>query len=400
MTAGAPEYWRRNLYVCLFGSFTTLVAMTLLLPFLPLYVARLGVHGQAAVVEWSAVAYGVTFLGAGLMAPLWGRFADRYGRRLILIRASLCMAITMALLGLVQNVWQLVALRLLAGLLGGYSSGSVVLIATQTPKARAGWALGMLSTGTLAGGLLGPLVGGVMPPLIGVRATFLAAGAVIFVAFLATWLLIREDAPVVAPGGANRRGAWSALDDRRPVLAMLATGTLLMVANMSIEPIITIYVGALVPAGAVTLAAGFVMAAAALGSILAAPRLGRLADRVGAWNVVIGCLSAAGLLLIPQAFVTAVWQLLVLRFFMGVALAGLLPSVNTLIRHSVPTGVVGIMLGYGVSAQFAGQVIGPLLGGFVGGHFGMRVVFVATSLLMFAGAAANWRTKAVCDAAG
>jgi MFS family permease len=392
-----PQYWRRNLYVCLFGSFTTLVAMTLLLPFLPLYVAQLGVHGQAAVVEWSGIAYGATFLGAGLVAPLWGRFADRYGRKLILIRASFCMAVTMALLGVVQDVWQLVALRLLAGLLGGYASGSVVLIATQTPRAKAGWALGTLSTGTLAGGLLGPLVGGVMPPLIGVRATFLAAGAVIFVAFLATWLLIREDAPVAERAGGNRRGAWAALGDRRPVIAMLATGTLLMVANMSIEPIITVYVGTMVAAGAVTLAAGFVMAAAAFGSILAAPRLGRLADRVGPWNVVIGCLSTAGLLLIPQAFVTAVWQLLVLRFLMGVALAGLLPSINALIRHSVPSGVAGTMLGYGVSAQFAGQVIGPLLGGFVGGHFGMRIVFGATSLLMFAGAACNWRTKAACD---
>jgi MFS transporter, DHA1 family, multidrug resistance protein len=392
--AGESQYWRRNLYVCLFGSFTTMVAMTLLLPFLPLYVAELGVQDQAAVVEWSGAAYGATFLGAGLVAPLWGRFADRYGRKLILMRASFCMAVTMALLGMVHDVRQLVALRLIAGFLGGYASGSTVLVATQTPKGRSGWALGTLSTGVMAGSLLGPLVGGVLPPLIGVRATFLLAGAVIFVAFLATTLLIREDVRRALPkhGAGARRGAWSAIADRRPVVAMLVTGSLLMVANMSIEPIITVYVGTLLRGG-VTLASGFVMAASALGSILAAPRLGRLADRMGAWNVVIGCLIAAALLLIPQAFVTNVWQLLALRFLMGMALAGLLPSINSLIRHTVPTGVIGTMLGYGVSAQFAGQVIGPLVGGFVGGHFGMRIVFLATSCLMFAGAGYNWLVK-------
>ncbi|MFN5669470.1 MAG: MFS transporter, partial [Bradyrhizobium sp.] len=67
--------WRRNLIVCVFGSFTTIVGMTLLLPFLPLYVEQLGVSDHAAIVQWSGVAYGATFLSAALTAPLWGRLA-------------------------------------------------------------------------------------------------------------------------------------------------------------------------------------------------------------------------------------------------------------------------------------------------------------------------------------
>ena len=387
----AETYWRRNLYVCLFGSFTTLAAMTLLVPFLPIYVAQLGVHDEAAVVQWSGIAFAATFFGAGLVAPLWGKFADRYGRKLILIRASFCMAVTMGLLGVVQNVWQLTALRLLAGLLGGYSSGAVVLVATQTPRNRAGWALGTLSTGALAGSLVGPLIGGALPPLIGVRGTFFLAGAAIMVAFVATWVLIREDVRVRRPPGAGRRaGAWAAIPDKRPVLAMLGTATLVMIANMSIEPIITVYVGQFVSGPRLTLVAGAVMATSALGSILAAARLGRLADRIGAWNVVILCLGATALTLLPQALVTNAWQLLALRLLMGMSLAGLMPSVNSLIRHNVPDTVAGTMLGYAVSAQFAGQVIGPVAGGFVGAHLGIRMVFVATTSLMLLGAAANW----------
>jgi MFS family permease len=395
----AAEHWRRNLVVCMFGSFTTIVAMTLLLPFLPLYVEQLGVRDPAAIVRWSGVAYGATFFSAALVAPLWGRLADRYGRKLMLIRASLGMAVAMALIGLAQDVWQLVGLRLLAGLLGGYASGSTVLIATQTPKERSGWALGTLSSAVMAGSLVGPLIGGLLPPLIGIRWTFFGAGAVIFVAFLATLLLVREERrPARAKATAKPAGGWAAVPDKRPVTAMLLTGMLLMLANMSIEPIITVYVAQLVAEPArVTVMAGFVMSAAALGSILSASRLGKLADRVGHWNVIIGCLAISAVLLVPQAFVSSVWQLVGLRFLMGLSLGGLLPCIASVIRHNVPEGSAGSMLGYSISAQYTGQVAGPLLGGFVGGHFGMPTVFLATCVLMGFGALWNWRAQRACD---
>ncbi|OQM77538.1 multidrug efflux MFS transporter [Manganibacter manganicus] len=399
-TGGAIEsvHWRRNLFVCLGGSFSTLVAMTLLLPFLPIYVEELGVKGHAAIVQWSGIAYGATFFAAALVAPLWGRLGDLYGRKLMLVRASFGMAVCMSAMGLVQNVWQLVALRLLIGLAGGYSSGSTILVAMQTPKDRSGWALGTLSTGITAGALVGPLIGGILPPLIGTRATFFLSGAVIFVAFLATTFLIREKKQTVAEGGKAAKdapkGGWAQIPDKRPVVAMLVTGMLLMFANMSIEPIITVYVAQLVEdQSRVTLASGIVMSAAALGAILSAPRLGKLADRIGHWNVIIGALAVAALLLIPQAFVTENWQLVGLRFLMGLALGGLVPCIVSVIRHNVPDGVGGNVLGMSISAQYAGQVVGPVSGGFIGGHFGMRAVFLGTCVLMAAGAAYNWLVR-------
>src|SRR5215469_15326038 len=227
--------WRRNLVICTFGSFTTIVAMTLLLPFLPIYVEQLGVSDHAAIAQWSGAAYGATFFTAALTAPLWGRLADLYGRKLMLIRASLGMAIAMSLIGMAHNVYELVGLRLLAGLLGGYSSGSAILVAAQTPKSRSGWALGVLSSGIMAGSLVGPLVGGLLPPLIGIRNTFLLAGSVIFITFLGTTFLIREDRSQAKRGAKKASVGWSQIPDKRPILAMLATGLLLMLANMSIE---------------------------------------------------------------------------------------------------------------------------------------------------------------------
>ncbi|WP_216856063.1 MFS transporter, partial [Acidisphaera sp. S103] len=354
-------HWQRNLWVCVFGSLTTIIAMTLLLPFLPLYVEQLGVTDHAAIVQWSGVAYGATFLTAALTAPLWGRLGDQYGRKLMLIRASLGMAVAMSLIGLSQNVYQLVGLRLLTGLLGGYSSGSMTLVATQTPRAKTAWALGMMSSGIMAGNLIGPLIGGALPPLIGIRMTFLAAGGIIFVAFLATTFLIKEAPRPRRSRASKQKTGFASIPDKGPVMAMLATGMLLMFANMSIEPIITVYVAQIVPNPAhVTLTAGFVMAAAALGSIISASRLGKLADRIGHWTVIVGCLLVCAALLIPQAFVTAGWQLIGLRFLMGLSLGGLLPCIATVIRHNVPERSAGSILGYSTSSQYVGQVAGPL----------------------------------------
>ena len=382
------------MYVCLFGTFTNITAMTLLLPFLPIYVEQLGVKSHAAIVQWSGIAYGVSFLGAGLMAPVWGKMADLYGRKLILMRASLAMAITMSLIGVAQDIWQLVALRLAAGVLGGYASGAVVLVATQTPKDRSAWALGVLSTGAMTGTLLGPLIGGVLPGLIGLRGTFFLAGGTIFLAFLATCGLIKEDQSLYQKGTRRvTKGAWSMIPDRRPVIVMLTTAMLLMLANMSIEPIITVYVGQLVDQPDVVFTAGLVMAASAIGGVLMAPRLGRLADRIGPWNLISASLVICGLLLVPQAFVTNRWQLIGLRFLMGMSLAGLMPAVAATIRHTVPQGALGTILGFNTSAQYAGQVIGPLVGGFVGGHYGMRSVFLATTVIMFGGAVVNWSIR-------
>jgi MFS family permease len=387
-------YWKRNLWVCVFGSFTTIVGMTLLLPFLPLYVEQLGVTDHAAIVQWSGVAYGATFLTAAMFAPLWGRLGDQYGRKLMLIRASLGMAVAMSLIGLSQNVYQLVGLRLLTGLLGGYSSGSTVLVATQTPRTQTAWAIGVMASGNMAGNLVGPLIGGVLPQLVGIRMTFLAAGGIIFVAFLATVFLIKEEPRPRRSAGARKQGGFASVPDKRPVVAMLVMGLLLMFANMSIEPIITVYVAQIVADSArITIVAGIVMSAAALGSILSASLLGRLADRIGHWTVIIGSLTVCAGLLVPQAFVTAGWQLIALRFLMGLALGGLLPCVATVIRHSVPERSAGSVLGYSTSSQYIGQVTGPLVGGFIGGHFGMRAVFLGTSVLMAAGAIYGWVSK-------
>lgn len=392
-------HWKRNLAVSVFGSFTTLVSLSMLLPFLPIYVRQLGVTTDAAVIQWSGIAFGATFLGTAVTAPLWGRLADRFGRKPMLIRAAVGMAVVMSLIGVAHTVHELVALRLIAGLVGGYASAATVMVGTQAPKDRAGWALGILSTGALAGSLVGPLVGGFLPGWIGIRGTFFAGGAMIAVAALCTIFFVKEDFHP-ADRQRARAGQGTAASGRREHAIVIATlllvAMMVLLANMSIEPIITIYIGSLgVAPDHLARTAGIVMACSAVGSMLTAARLGALADRIGSWNVIVACLVLTGIAMIPQAFVTEWWQLAALRMVMGMTLAGILPAVAKLIRNAVGERSTGTMLGYLQSAQFSGQVLGPVLGGQIAVHLGLHSTFFATGglLIASAGLAALARTR-------
>jgi len=382
--------WKQNLYVCLFGSFTTILAMTLILPILPVYIQNLGVTDPDAVVSWSGWIFSITFLAAGLMAPVWGRFADRYGRKIILIRASLGMAIGIALIGCAQTVWQLFWLRLLVGLLGGYASGATILVATQTPRAHTGWAVGMLASGTLAGNLLGPLVGGIVPAILGIRQTFFVAGGVILIAFFCTTFMIRE---THRPREATQKNAvpysfWKSGKQRNLVLLMLLAGTLLMFANMSVEPIITLYLASLdTLTDQIPLLAGIAMSATAFGSMLLSSRAGRWGDNHGHLKLLIASFVATAVLLLLQGLAQTDWQFIALRFLMGMTLCGMMPALTAMIRHNVPADAAGGVLGYATSTQYAGLVLGPLAGGFVANHAGFTAVFVMTGAVMLLAAA-------------
>lgn len=389
---GTP--WRRNLWVCVGGSFTTIVGMTLLVPFLPIYVRELGASTDAEVLRWSGIAYGAPFLTAALTAPLWGALGDRYGRKSMLIRASLGMAVAMSLIGLAQTVWQLVALRLLVGLLGGYSSAATILVAAQAPKERSGWALGVLSSGMMAGAVAGPLLGGVLPAAIGIRQTFFFTGALIFCAFLATVFLLKGE-PATRPKPAPTHGRTelgreqTTRGSARSVVVLLITASMLMFGTMSIEPLVTAYVIHLDGARGATVWSGLVLALGAAGSIASAPFIGRLADRVGHRRVIVSCLTGAAVCVLVQGHVASAPQLALAQLALGVSLGGLMPSVTAAIRHVTPVDRVGRTLGLGVSAQYVGHVLGPVTGGFVAGAAGFRSVFVVTAVVLVLAAAMN-----------
>ena len=375
--------WKRNLLACWIGSFVTVAGMSLVVPFLPLYIEQLGVHSIASIERWSGAVFSAAYVFAAIMTPVWGKLADRHGRKLMLLRASIGMAVVVTLTGLVQNVYQLLALRLLIGVISGYLAAAITLVASQTPPEHAGWALGTLSTGSVGGSLFGPLIGGWLADLIGLRHVFYITGFSMFLCFLLTKFLVHEEFSRSTEAQLTNNQVWKMIDKPKMLLAMFLTTLMLQMANFSIEPIITIYVKELLTdMSHVALISGVVVSASGLSIVLAAPQIGRISDRIGPQKVLLVCLVLGSLVVIPQAFVQNLWQLTALRFLMGMAIAGLMPSVNTLIKHSVPHAVSGRIYGFNQAAQYVGTIAGPMLGGQMAALCGIRSVFFATSFLL------------------
>ncbi|THF82268.1 multidrug efflux MFS transporter [Cohnella fermenti] len=380
--------WRRNLLVCWFGLFLTGIGMSQIAPILPLYIQHLGVQEPDSVARFAGLAFGITFIVSAIFSPIWGIAADKFGRKPMLLRASLGMAIVIGCMGFAHNVYVLVALRMLQGIITGYGTACTTLIATQTDKEHSGWALGTLSTANISGSLIGPTVGGLLAEKFGLQSSFFITGGLMFLAFLTTALFVKESFVRREAKASSMKEVWSRVPEKSLTITLFVTFFILTVAMYSIEPVMTVYVDELSRGAAhVALIAGIAFSASGLAQIVAAPRLGKLSDRVGAHKVLLVALIAAGLVFIPQALASNPWQLAGLQFLLGLAAGGLGPSVNILLRKITPSALTGRMFGFSNSAAYLGVFGGALLGGQLAAWLGVRSVFFTTGALLLLNAA-------------
>lgn len=377
------KLWKRNLIVCWFGMFVTGIGMSQIAPVMPLYIKHLGISNMASISELSGIAFGITYIISAIFSPIWGNAADKYGRKPMLLRASLGMAIVIFCMGLAPNVYVLIGLRLLQGTITGYSTACTTLIATQTDKENAGYALGTLSTASIAGSLLGPTIGGLIEDSFGLQPVFFITGALLLVAFVTTLLFVKEDFAREAKMTLSASEVWNSVPKKSLTIVLSVTFFIITLALYTIEPIITVYVTQLSKnASHIALISGLAFSASGLANIIAAPNLGKLSDKVGAHKVILVSLVAAGLIYIPQAFVKNPWQLMGLRFLLGLTLGGLNPSINTLVKKITPASITGRIFGFTISAGYLGIFGGSVLGGQVAARFGISYVFFITSALL------------------
>ncbi len=379
-----PINWKRNLTVVWLGCFLTGAAFSLVMPFLPLYVEQLGITGHSQLNMWSGLVFSITFLFSAIASPLWGGLADRKGRKIMLLRSALGMAIVMLLMGLAQNIWQFLILRALLGLLGGFIPNANALIATQIPRHKSGWALGTLSTGAVSGALLGPLAGGFLADNYGLRPVFFMTAAVLFICFILTLCFIKEQfTPVSKKEMLHVKEVFGSLKNRELVLSLFVTTLIIQVATGSIAPILTLYVRDLTGnISNIAFISGMIASVPGVAALLCAPRLGKLGDRIGPEKILIVALVVSVLLLLPMSFVQTPWQLGILRFLLGAADGALLPAVQTLLVYNSSNQIAGRIFSYNQSFRDIGNVTGPLIGAAVSAQYGFRAVFCVTALVV------------------
>lgn len=376
--------WKRNLYVCWIGVFIAAIGMSEVAPILPLYIRHLGIQNTSLVSQLSGITFGITYLITAIFSPIWGHAADIVGRKPMILRAAIGLSIIYLLMGFVPNVYFLIALSVLQGAFTGYSTACNTLIATQTDREHVGYALATLSTAGVAGSLLGPTLSGLIEAVLGLQAVFFIISGLLLIAFIISLRFVQESFVRDDKKSQGLREIWNSVPQKELTVVILITFFVLGIGLYSIEPIMTQYVSRLSPnASHIALISGLVFSATGLSNIISAPRLGKLSDKIGPHKVIMISLIVAGVLYIPQAFVQNPWQLLVLRFLLGFAMGGLIPSVSIMIKKITPDDLTGRIFGFNMSVGYLGVAAGSILGGQIAGRFSFQYVFYITSVLMF-----------------
>ncbi|HEM6204489.1 TPA: multidrug efflux MFS transporter [Streptococcus suis] len=376
------SYWKQNLKVAWLGNFLTGTSFTLVMPFISVFVEELGV-GPGQVEYYAGLAVSVNALAAALMAPIWGSLADRYGRKPMMVRAAFAMIFTMGGMAFVPNVFWLLALRVLNGVFTGYIPNATALIASQVPKDKTGYALGTLSTGAVAGNLIGPTLGGILAEMFGVHMVFLLVGLLYAIVVLLTVFYIREDfVPVKKGEEMSVNEVFEQVKDRQMLVGLFVTSMIIIAAAQAVVPILTLYVRHLGQTDNLLFVAGFIISLPGMASLVTSGYLGKIGDRIGNHRLLLIALTYSLLINVFCVFAENPFQLGLLRFMYGFGTGALLPSVNSLLTKLTPKEGISRIFSYNQLFNNLGSVVGPMMGSAVAAHMGYDWVFYLSSGLV------------------
>jgi DHA1 family multidrug resistance protein-like MFS transporter len=377
--------WRRTLYTIWFTEFIAIVGFAFVSPFIPYYIQQLGVTDRKEVALWTGLTTSGLSLSMAIMAPIWGMLADRYGRKVMVMRATFAGAVLMALMGFVTNVQQLVALRALQGVFTGTVAAATTLVASVVPQQHSGAALGSLQMAIYLGSSLGPLLGGIASDAVGYQSSFWITGALLFFSGLLVMFFVQEDFRPTAEVARSRRpdlrqAAQFLFASGGALLAVFAARILLRTGTQVLTPMLPLFVQSLLPLEArVATVTGIITGASAVGSALGSPLIGRWGDQVGHRRLLIASGLAAAVLYLPQAFVPNVAWLVPWQLLTGFAIGGTLSTLTALLVRFSPKGREGMVIGMDSSIAALANAIGPMAGASVAAGLGLQTPFILSA---------------------
>jgi MFS transporter, DHA1 family, multidrug resistance protein len=382
--------WKRNLWVLWIGVFFTAASFSMVIPFLPIFLLQIGVHEHTEM--WAGLLFSSAFFAGAIASPFWGRMADKYGRKPMIIRAGFVLFAIYTLMAFVTNPYQILVLRILQGLLSGFIPGAIALIGTNTPNNKVGYALSLISTASASGTILGPLLGGGISHLVGNRWAFVTAGMIVFLAtLLIIFWVVEENFTPSKVRGSIKTDFKVALTNRPFVLVLILT-VLTSCSVMTIEPVLPLYIVKLGGTSEnASLLAGIVFSLPGIASALFAPFWGKWADKVGFQRVLFIGLLGGGLGTLAQVLFSQIWGFSLMRFVFGIFFCAVYPALNGLVVKSTPEDFRGRAFSLNQTANQIGGMTGPIIGGFLGGVFPVQMVFIVTGiLLLIATSMAYW----------
>jgi DHA1 family multidrug resistance protein-like MFS transporter len=370
-----------------------MVGMNLVVPFLPFFIRTLGVADEAEVTRWSGLVFAGPFVSSFFATPFWGNMGDKYGRKPMVVRALIGLALSQILIGFSQNVMQVFLFRILQGAISGFIASALALVSTSAPKNRVGYALGVLQSASAGGVVLGPFFGGVLADLIGYREIFFVTAAFCTLGAVAVVYGVEE---VRDTSGGDKK--FSVLDNYKLMYShkqLRLVAVCLVVGQISVlmvEPIFALFVESFkTDTKYMATLAGSIFAVTGFFSTISAPWWGKRNDRKGYKKGLFIGMGLTGLAYIGHNLVTSLIQLAFLRAMLGFARGGVLPALYSLTNLHSPPDRRGGMIAIASSMTILGNMLGPVLGGFVAAHTGIREMFLVNSLLALVVAFVIWK---------
>jgi len=358
-------------------AFVGYTGFTLVMPFLPLYIQQLGVADVGEAALWAGLSIGVTPAITAILSPLWGRVADRFGRKLLIERSLVAFVIVMALMAYASEAWHVFALRAALGFFAGYGALTVAMAAENAPQARIASAIGMVQTAQRLGPAVGPVIGGTVAAIVGIRRAFLVTAGFYVVALLLVAIVYREP-PRAATGSGEARPPRTSFAEilRFPNFVILLIGVFVFqFVERSLGPILPLLVADLgAPRNQVALVSGVLFSIVAATTAVGAQLAGRLLQRGTAKRVVSRSAWVSLLAVAACAWAGHLTLFGLALGFGGLAIGAGMTAAYAAVGTVTPRGLHASTFGLLASGSLVGLAIGPTVSGLLAG-FGIRMVF-------------------------
>ena len=383
----------RNVWIITASMTVLAICYTMIIPFLPIYLLELGVP-KDDVALWSGLVFGITFLIAGIMAPIWGKIADNKGKKRMALRAGFAIAVSYVLIGMVSNEYELLLGRAFVGFANGFYPAAMTMVSLSVDEKQVGRALGIFQTGLILGNVVGPFLGGAIESIVGMRPVFYVSGAAVLIATLAVLFFVKE--PKLHTDESNEEGkskqpikSTSLREDfkavqQQPVLVRLLWIFFFMqCAIMMLQPILALYVGDMqgTMEGAAIIS-GTILSIGGLAGSLTTNIWVRIGERRGYFKTISYCMLGSGVVLLLQSLPVGIWWFGVLQVLIGSCIVGINPSLSAAVTLNTDPSFRGRMFGMTTTAQQFGSMVGPVFASIVSTYVGISYVFSITGLLL------------------
>lgn len=353
----------RDLTLLLACQAVTTLGMMVLVPIMPLYVGTLTQIDSMGAARWSSLALAAPALGVLCLAPLAGRWCDRFGYRPMLLLSLMVFIASMLVMACSASIYGFILGRLLLGTstIGIILTAFIGHISNDSSRGRA---LGLQESAVACGALVGPVLGGIMIDYWSLKPLLLFSALFTAVVGIALWSRLGKS-PKTAPDR-----TVSHFVDLRTLLSKsqgnlrnwMVAGCLAQAAAFALVNVFALFLAARFPATeAIASTAGLLHAFGWFAAFLAGPMWGHLNDRGIPQRYFILASVGCTLSIVLMTLIDQIWIIALLRIIQGACHAALAQTIVLICIRQLPVALHGYITGLSGSFMVAGQLLGPIM---------------------------------------